>query len=302
MPRLRDVRAGFPMPVARPYTFPMELPPSPATSGLRTRSLRALRDAFAQENPRVEVDTKGYVREFTENLLPTVRLADFEADLRAGDGNELAGKFRAVHSSSALAVNAFAPFRSRCSELTFPGSGSITGLEFERKCPHGVSSPPPNLDVLLTGPAGVVGIESKLTEPLSRHRAVFSPKYRERIQDERREGAWFQEMSALEEDPKRYAWLDAAQLVKHAFGLAHTFPDGAVTLLYLYWEPRNAERFPLLVEHRGEIDAFSGRVAGSRPSFGTMTYPELWRTWSEAPPSWLTVHLDALRARYDVEI
>ena len=159
-----------------------------------------------------------------------------------------------------------------------------------------------NLDVLLTGPAGVIGIESKLTEPLSRHRAVFSPRYRERSRDERRESAWFHEMLALEEDPKRYGWLDAAQLVKHAFGLAHTFPDGAVTLLYLYWEPRNAEQFSLLVEHRGEIEAFSGRVAGSRPSFRTMTYPELWRTWSEAPPSWLTVHLDALRARYEVEI
>ena len=186
--------------------------------------------------------------------------------------------------------------------LTLPGSGSITGLEFERKCPHGVSSRAPNLDVLLTGPAGVIGIESKLTEPLSRHRAVFSPRYRERIRDERRESAWFHEMLALEEDPKRYAWLDAAQLVKHAFGLAHTFPDGTVTLLYLYWEPRNAERFPLFVEHRREIDAFSRRVAGSRPSFRTMTYPELWRTWSAAPPSWLTVHLDALRARYEVEI
>ena len=287
---------------ARPYTFPMEFQPRSATSGLRPRASRALRNAFAHANPGVEVNTRGYVRDFTENLVPTVRLADFEADLRAGDGNELAGKFRAVHSSSALAVNAFAPFRSRCSELTFPGSGSITGLEFERKCPHGVGGPPPNLDVLLTGPAGVVGIESKLTEPLSRHHADFSPKYRERIRDERRDSAWFREMLALEKYPKSYAWLDAAQLVKHAFGLAHTFPDGALTLLYLYWEPRNAEQLQLFVEHRAEIDTFSGRVAGSRPSFCAMSYPELWRTWSEAPPSWLTVHLDDLRARYDVEI
>ena len=297
-PRL-EMRGSFDR--TRAYNLRMEPSSSSATRGTRARALRALRDAFVRANPLVEVDTRGYVRDVAENLLPTVRLADFEADLRAGDGNELEGKFKAVHSSSALAINVFAPFRARDSELTLPGSGSVTGLEFERKCPHGVSSRAPNLDVLLNGPAEVIGIESKLTEPLSRHRAVFSPRYREKIRDERRESAWFREMLRLEDDPERYVWLDAAQLVKHAYGLAHTFPDKPVTLLYLYWEPRNAERFPLFVEHRGEIDAFSGRVAGSRPSFRAMSYPELWRIWSKTPSSWLTVHLDAMRARYEVE-
>ena len=62
---------------------------------------------------------------------------------------------------------------------------------------------------------------ASLTEPLSRHRAVFSPRYREKIRAERRESAWFRGMLALEEDPERYRWLDVNQLVKHAFGLAH---------------------------------------------------------------------------------
>ena len=286
----------------RAYNLRMELSSSPATPGTRALALRALRDAFERANPLIEVDPKGYVRNINENLLPTARLADFEDDLRAGDGNELKGKFKAVHSSSALAVNVFAPFRARSSELIVPGSRSITGLEFERKCPHGVSSQAPNLDVLLTGPTGIIGIESKLTEPLLGHHADFSPKYREKIRDERRESAWFREMLCLEEEPKRYDWLDAAQLVKQAFGLAHTFRDKPVTLLYLYWEPCNAERFPLFVKHRGEVDTFSGRVAGSRPSFRALSYPELWRIWSKTPSSWLTVHLEVLRARYEVEL
>lgn len=273
-----------------------------SSPGTRDLALRALRDAFVRANPSVKLDPKGYVRDITENLLPTVELADFEADLRAGDGNELEGKFKAVHSSSALAVNAFAPFRARGSELIVPGSRSITGLEFERKCPIGVGGKAPNLDVLLTGPAGIIGIESKLTEPLSGHHAHFSPRYQEKIRDERRESAWFREMLFLEKDPKRYGWLDAAQLVKHAFGLAHTFPNKPVTLLYLYWEPRNAERFPLFDEHRREIDAFSGRVTGSHPSFHAVSYPKLWRIWSKTPASWLTDHLDDLRARYEVEL
>ena len=263
----------------------------------------ALRDAFVRAHPLVDVDTQGYVRDVVDNLVPSVSLADFEDELRAGDGNELEGKFKAVHSSSALAVNAFAPFRARGFELTLPGSDSISGLEFERKCPHGISGRSPNLDVLLTGATGVIGIESKLTEPLSRHRAVFSPKYRENIQDKRRESAWFREMLlCLEEDPERYDWLDAAQLVKHAYGLAHTFPDEPVTLLYLYWEPLNAERFTLFAEHRLEIEAFSERVTGSQPAFRSISYPELWREWSATASSWLTVHLDALRARYEVDL
>ena len=191
----------------------MELFSSSATRATRARALRALRDAFVRTHPLVDVDAQGYVRDVVDNLVPSVNLADFEDELRAGDGNELEGKFKAVHSSSALAVNVFAPFRARGFELILPGSGSISGLEFERKCPHGISGRSPNLDVLLTGATGVIGIESKLTEMLSRHRAVFSLKYRENIQDERREGAWFREMLCLEEDPERYDWLDAAQLV-----------------------------------------------------------------------------------------
>ena len=58
--------------------------------------MRALRAAFVRAQPFVEVDTQGYVRDVTENLLPTVSLADFEADLRAGDGNELERKFKAL--------------------------------------------------------------------------------------------------------------------------------------------------------------------------------------------------------------
>ncbi|MBU0966250.1 MAG: hypothetical protein KKA54_07705 [Proteobacteria bacterium] len=42
-----------------------------------------------------------------DNLIDGVSLAQFEADLQSGDGAELHGKFRAVHSSSALAVNCF---------------------------------------------------------------------------------------------------------------------------------------------------------------------------------------------------
>ena len=105
---------------------------------------------------------------------------------------------------------------------------------------HGlIGRRPPNLDVLAEGPSDIVAIEAKCMEPLTPHVAVFAPAYEAETLDGRRQSPWFQEMQRLLKQPRSYRWLDAAQLVKHAFGLAHTFPDRAVTLLYLFWEPSN---------------------------------------------------------------
>ena len=111
----------------------------------------------------------------------------------------------------------------------------------------------------------------------------------------------FAEMCRLDQAPERYVWLDAAQLVKHAFGLARTFPRVPATLLYLYCQPSGAERISSLLEHRREIDAFSRRVVGSHPRFRAMSYRELWDTWSQqAPQDWPAAHLEHLKARYAV--
>lgn len=270
----------------------------------RNRALTALHDAFSRSCPGVALDDKGYAADFCDILLPMVAVEDFEADLTAGDGNELQTKFRAVHSSSAFAVNCFAPFRQRLANLTIPKVGALETLAFEQKCPTGLrGGRAPNLDVLLSGPEGVVGIESKLTEYLSTHRAAFSPAYAEQIRDERREQGYFHEMLRLMDHPDTYRWLDAAQLIKHAFGLARSFGDRPVTLLYLFWEPANPNADPIFADHRKEIAAFADRVADSAPRFEAMSYPELWRAWQDTGPvDWLARHLENLRERYDVTI
>ncbi len=269
---------------------------------IRTRALQALRSAFQRTSPEEELDGRGYVPRFTENLLPGVRTEDFEADLRHGDGNELQGKFRAVHSSSALAVNAFAPFRSRLPQLVLPGSGPFSRLEFERKCPNGLRGNSPNLDVLLEGTEEVVGIESKLAEPMTATRAKFSSQYRERLRDRLGSTAWFLEMCRLEDDPNRYGVLDAAQLVKHAFGLIHTFPDRNVKLLYLFWEPRNSRDHPFFAEHRRQVAEFARSVQDSSPAFDAMSHGDLWRHWSAAASPWLSAHIRNLQARYEINL
>jgi hypothetical protein len=86
----------------------------------RVRAVQALSEAFMGQHPDTSLDPKGYVADFRDTLLPQVTLKDFEADLSSGDGNELQTKFRAAHSSSGLAVNCFAPFRSRIADLAMP--------------------------------------------------------------------------------------------------------------------------------------------------------------------------------------
>ena len=264
----------------------------------------SLREAFALQHPEMALDKNGYVADFRDVLLPQVAAEDFEADLNAGDGNELQTKFRAVHSSSALAVNCFAPFRQRIADLSLLNKRAFEGLAFEQKCPTGLrGGRAPNLDVLLSGLDGVVGIESKLTEYLSTHRAAFSPAYDEQIHDDRREQGYFHEMLRLMDHPDSYVWLDAAQLIKHAFGLARTFRDRRVTLLYLFWEPANPDASQVFADHRQEIADFAKRVAGSGPVFKAMSYPELWQAWHDAGPAdWLVQHIGNLRQRYEVTL
>ena len=277
---------------------------SMSSGPIRNRALRALHDAFSLHRPSVVLNDKGYVADFQDILLPIVSPEDFEADLSAGNGNELQTKFRAVHSSSALAVNAFAPFRQRMGDLALLDRRGFETLAFEQKCPTGLRrGTPPNLDVLLSGMGGVVGIESKLTEYLASHRARFSSAYAEQIQDERRAQGYFREMLRLIEEPVSYVWLDAAQLIKHAFGLARTNGQRPATLLYLFWEPANPSASRVFAEHRREIAAFAERVAGATPVFRAMSYPELWSSWKDAgQQDWLAQHIEELRARYEVTL
>lgn len=53
----------------------------------------ALIRSFRKSAHRAVLDKNGYVSEPNQNLIEGVRLDDFEADLRQGDGNELGGSF-----------------------------------------------------------------------------------------------------------------------------------------------------------------------------------------------------------------
>ena len=149
-----------------------------------------------------------------------------------------------------------------------------------------------------------MAIESKCTEYIrDKNTPNFSPAYFEQIQDERRTDKWFPAMEQIASGHLAFARLDAAQLIKHAFGLARCFKENPCTLLYLFWEPSNAARFPIFPEHREEIARFAELVKGGFPRFSAMSYPELWSWWfsqSETRGSWLIEHISNLQDRYSL--
>jgi hypothetical protein len=110
-------------------------------------------------------------------------------------------------------------------------------------------------------------------------------------------------MMAIIEQRANFGLLDAAQLIKHAFGLARYFQGQPVTLLYLYWEPADAERHVIFGQHQREVARFSDLVSGGFPEFRAQSYRELWKSWQLlAEPSWLHEHVTNLQARYDVSL
>ena len=148
-----------------------------------------------------------------------------------------------------------------------------------------------------------MGIESKMKEYLEHNvkKKPFSSQYEQKICDERRDSAWFQLMLELNREPDIYKYVNATQLTKHAFGLAHTFRQAAVTLVYLYWEPNHVDSEPAFAEHRREIEDLLDRVRGETLSLVAARYADLWDLW-ESGPDWLVRHVAALRSRYEIEL
>lgn len=270
-------------------------------SGVRTRSKIILdaksimRNGLLRTCPTATLDGQGYVADWRLNLLSDANVDLIEADLREGKGGELGRKFCAAHSSAALAVNAFGPFRDGVAALPMPGVGDIRIERFERIFPTGLGGTPPHLDVSARGDLGVVAIESKCLEHLTPEAAGFAPAYQKLTQ--LRGTTWFAEMERLRAAPRDYEALDAAQLVKHAFGLMNSAGKGA-TLVYLFWEPDDAGEHDLFRRHREEIARFHERTRSGRLRFVALSYPELWDAWSRAGEAVPNDHADLLRVRY----
>ncbi|MHA2278461.1 MAG: PGN_0703 family putative restriction endonuclease, partial [Candidatus Kariarchaeaceae archaeon] len=265
---------------------------------LRNQTKKALLHRFKQLSP-CKILPNGYLTKPAHNLLPGLRLEQFESELSSGSGNELAGKFRAVHSSSALAANTFAPFKVNPAELDLIGIHGFRSINFEQKLPTGLGGTPPNIDLLAENESNMVAVESKFLEYFGPKKPSFKSSYTKNAFPKAEE-KWLDLIERLRDGTPKY--LDVAQLIKHYLGLCNTIDCSKrqVTLLYLFWEPENRDEFELFQTHRNELDEFSEDVNGTSIRFVYKSYPELWTEWERK--GIYKEHLGNLRDRYGIDM
>jgi hypothetical protein len=252
------------------------------------RAVTARRDLLKRQRRWAETyglpcDARGYVRELRDNLREPLRsrvLVEFQRGSELVPGHTRPARMCSVSSSAALVANVFAYWHSRDLRPLVAALGLDGGamrLSFEEPLPTGLEGDAPTADVALFWPSGrIASIESKFGEWLvrrPRHKAVFKPKYfppGEGIWAAQRLPACQALAADLQTGRERFKLLHAAQLLKHALGLACS---GASrwTLMYLYydWPAREAE------VHRVEVDRFVGRLRGEI-DFRVLTYQTLY--------------------------
>lgn len=242
------------------------------------------------------------------DFLPGVPAPSVLAALARAPGNEWAsGKFGSPESSAALAVNAFGWFLDRPRSL-LPLPGVPMGLpetveiEAELRFPW-AGGRHPWLDAAITTPTTLVGVESKRYEP-------FRPGKNTRFTEAYDSRDWGPGMArftamrlALTEGRQTYRCLDAAQLVKHAYGLKTQGlkrARGAV-LVYLHAAPATwASGKPVspdaIARHAAEIADFARAVKGDDVSFVSLRWADLLAAWAKAPA--LAAHAAAITRRF----
>jgi hypothetical protein len=229
------------------------------------------------------VDDRGYLVDVRSNLRDALS-PDTEAALRRGSGSELrdqperAAKMRALHSSSALAVNVFDFWSARDLDRVLEAlcvEGWGTELSFEEKLPTGAGGTPPHVDVVIRlGDGRLVGVESKFTEWMApkRDRAASLAPY---VDDDAsywsRAGLHASDrlVRAMVAGEQEFQYLDVPQLLKHALGLQRASNPGWC-LRYVYFDAP----IPARDTQRAEISRFEQAV-GPELRFRAVTYQTL---------------------------
>ena len=158
-------------------------------------------------------------------LLPGIPASHVLARLAQAGGKEVeSGKLLSPESSAALAVNCFGWFIERPKQLPSlkgvetAGIPELVDVEFCARFPWS-GGRHPWLDAVVQTPTTLIGIESKRFEPFRDVKSVsLSDAYDRPVWGENMKG--YERMrDRLRSGQEGFVHLDAAQLVKHAFGL-----------------------------------------------------------------------------------
>ena len=244
------------------------------------------------ESVGLNPDSRGYLNDFELNLMKPISSRTRMAFIN-GSGSELMdtpsrpAKMRALHSSSALAVNVFDSWVDEDTSILRSAleiEKTIVSISFEEQFPTGLNGIPPNLDVALKSSLGhIIGIESKFSEwltPKSKNKDSFKPKY---FPDGK--SLWgnyglakTQEMAqAIYNGSENFRYLDAPQLLKHALGMA-TQLEGRFSLFYIYYDCPDGHETKI---HKNEVNRFA-EVVGEELRFKAISYQKLFRTLDES--------------------
>lgn len=226
-------------------------------------------------------------------FLPGVPSDEIIKRLEGSDGNEIgSGKFFNPNSSAALAINCFGWFLHKPELLPAFPSLEITFPAVEIEVEYQVRFPwsggrHPWLDAAIFTPDHIIGIESKRYEPFRDTKQVaFSEAYSRDVWGANM-SPYIQMRNDLSSRKLNFKYLDAAQLVKHAFGLVTQANkmDKKAQLVYLYSEPKSIGNQRVietdeLKGHREEIAQFSEAVADAEVKFFAISYREWVGSWA----------------------
>lgn len=224
-------------------------------------------------------------------FLPGVPVKHVLDRFAAAGGNEIgSGKFQSPESSAALAVNSFAWFIPRPSRFPLlPGIDTndpveMVDVEFSARFPWS-GGRHPWLDAVVQTPNRLIGVESKRFEPFRDKKSVsLSAAYDRPVWGNnmrRYEGM----RDNLRSGATQFRHLDAAQLVKHAFGLVTEAGrrHRSAVLYYIFAEPASREGKAIPdsehARHRQEVADFASAVDGDDVRFQAGSYREWISTW-----------------------
>lgn len=164
------------------------------------------------------------------------------------------------------------------------------------------------LDCLVTTPSALIGIESKRFEPFrGKSPASFSEAYWRPVWGDDMKG-YEGVRDTLRANGRLYQFLDATQLVKHAFALrteVHRRGDKLTPILsYVDAEPDvwSQDGRPVgddkKAKHRQELVRFAKDVAGDEVVFVSCSYQELLKDWARHKDGGIRAHAAAVVRRF----
>lgn len=224
-------------------------------------------------------------------FLPGVPTEHVLNRLAEAGGKEVeSGKLGSPESSAALAVNCFGWFIERLN--IFPpllGMANfdrveMVDVEFTARFPWS-GGRHPWLDAVVQTQDSLIGIESKRFEPFRDQKSVsLSPAYDRPVWGDNMR-RYEQMCDRLRTGAVKFNHLDAAQLVKHAFGLVTEARrrGRSPVLFYIFAEPtsRAGKAIPHedILRHREEITEFARAVDGDEVAFQFSSYRDWISTW-----------------------